>query len=163
MIKKVFLNQLSKKSIESTTTPVSFIHAKKIGILTIYEHSETNWKIVSNLEAEGKNTRVISFVNNPIKDQSYPAHTFNSKDIGLTGTILSNELLHFAKQKYDYILCLDTTSNKFIKYILSKTEATHKIGLYDPSLKGILDMMIKPTTDNPIEELVKYAKMIRHD
>jgi len=163
MIKKVFLNQMSKKSVDSENEPVSFLHAQTIGILTTYESAELNWKVVSNLEGEGKNTRVISFVNNPVKGETYPAHTFTSKDISLTGNILSDELLYFSKQKFDFLLCLDTTGNKFIKYILSKTQATHKIGLYDPSLEGILHMMIKPTTHNPIEELLRYAKMIRHD
>lgn len=163
MIKESFLNQLSKKPIVSTSEPVSYLHAKSIGILTTYESTDLNWKVVSNLDAEGKSTRVISFVNNPVKGKTYPAHTFNSKDISLMGNILSGEVLYFSKQKFDFLLCLDTTGNKFIKYILSKTLAAHKIGLYDPSLEGILDMMIKPTTNSPIEELIKYAKMIRHD
>lgn len=163
MIKKAFLNQMSKKSVESTSTPVSYLHAKSIGILTTYESSELNWKVVSNLEIEGKTTRVLSFINHPVKGETYPAHTFTARDISLTGTILSEEVLYFSKQKYDFLLCLDTTGNTFIKYLLSKTEATHKIGLFDPSLEGILDMMIKPTSHSPIEELIKYAKMIRHD
>ncbi|MCP4457285.1 MAG: hypothetical protein GY816_04545 [Cytophagales bacterium] len=163
MIKKIFLNHLSKKKAKTENESVSFQQARSIGILTTYDSSELNWKVVSNLEGEGKNTRVISFVNNPIKGETYPAHTFTSKDVSLIGNILSYELLYFCKQKYDFLLCLDTTGSNFIKYILAKTEATHKIGLYDPSLEGILDMMIKPTTENPIVELVRYAKMIRHD
>ena len=161
MIKEAFLNQMSKRTVKSTSVPVSYLHAKSVGILTTYESSELNWKVVSNLEIEGKNTRVVSFVNNPVKGETYPAHTFTAHDISLTGTILSEEALYFSKQKYDFLLCLDTTGNKFIKYILSKTEAAHKIGLFHPSLEGILDMMIKPTSDSPIEELIKYAKMIR--
>lgn len=162
MIKKALLNQMSKKSIGSEKEPVSFLHAKSIGILATYESSKLNWKVVSNLDSEGKNTRVISFVNNPAKGETYPPHTFNSKDISLTGTILSDELLYFTKQKYDFLLSLDTTGNKFIKYVLAKTQATHKVGLYNSTLVGILDMMVKPTSGSPIEELVKYAKMIRH-
>jgi len=163
MIKEVFLNWLSKKKTISEQNPVSFQHAKSIGILTTYDSSELNWKVVSNLEGEGKSTRVISFVNNPVKGETYPAHTFTSKDISMSGNILSDELLYFCKQEYDFLLCLDTSSNKYIKYVLAKTQATHKIGLYDTNFEGILDMMIKPTTESPIEELVKYAKMIRHD
>ena len=163
MIKKAVLNQMSKNPVASASTSVSYIHARSIGILTTYESSKLNWKVVSNLEIEGKNTRVISFINEPVKDETYPAYTFTAKDISLAGTILSEEVLYFSKQKYDFLLCLDTTGNKFIKYILSRTEATHKIGLFDPSLEGILDMMIKPTTDSPIDELIRYAKMIRHD
>lgn len=162
MIKKIFLNHLSKRKADLETQPVSFLHAQSIGLLTTYERAKLNWRIVNQLESEGRNVHMISFVNNPVKGETYPAHTFTSKDIGLTGTILSDELLYFSRQRYDFLLCLDTTSNKFIKYILAKSQAVHKIGLYDSGLESILDMMIKPTTDSPIEELVKYAKMIRH-
>ncbi len=163
MFKKAILNYLSSKKIE-LSDPIGFDRSNSVGILSIYEDEYDLGELLQELEGKGKSPRVVSLVLRPQKDKVYPTNCFTEKDIGLTGTILSDELLYFTKQKYDFLLCIDSTGNNFIKYLLSKTQARHRIGFHHPNHEGLLDMMIKPGKDSsPIGELLKYLKMIRHD
>ena len=164
MIKKAFLNRLSRKSkSEAHPGPVSYRNAQSIGVIGLYEKTERSWNTVAQLESEGKNVRVINFISKPEKGKEYPQHTFSSKDISLTGSILNEEVDYFRRQSFDFLISLDTTGNKFIRYLVSITKANHKIGVYDKSLEGVMDMMVMPTNQNPLEELLRYTRMIRHD
>ncbi len=162
MIKKLFLNILSKKASPSPVEPVGFNRATKIGIIANSEESDLNNQIIQELEDLGKSVRMVSFIQNFDKKIAYPPQTFSSKDIGTTGSILSDDLLYFCKQKYDFLLSFDQTENRIFKYLLSITEANHKIGFHQVQLEGILDLMVIPKTNHPIEELIKYTKMIHH-
>lgn len=163
MIKSIFLRSLSKRK-PGSGEHIGFDRANSVGILSVNGNETELRELTMELEANNKSPRVVSFVTNPEKGKTLPPHSFTAKDISMTGTILSDELLYFTKQKYDFLLCLDSTGNKFIKYLLAKTDAKHRIGFYHENFEGLLDMMIKPgKVDSPISELVRYLKMIRHD
>ena len=163
MLKSALLKKLSKKTTPSSE-PISFSRANSIGILSIYEDALDLDELVQELETVGKSPRISRFIRKPEKDKEYMGGCFTEKDINLSGTILSSELAYFTKQNYDFLLCLDASGNNFVKYILSKTHAKHRIGLYHPNFKSQLDMMIKPDDRNtPVKEVLRYLKMIRHD
>jgi len=163
MIKKALLNRLSRK-VEKAGEPISYQHAKTFGIIGLNESSNQVEELTRALEKDGKSVRIICFVPRPNKKETYPPTSFTSKDITLSGTIQSVELLYFTKQSYDFLLCLDPSGSKFIKYVLAKTVASHKVGLFHANFNAHLDMMIKPKNqDNAPAELMKYVKMIRHE
>lgn len=163
MLKKALLNRFSRK-VASQSEPISFDRANSVGILTVYEDNLDLDDLLVELEGKGKSPRLVTLITRPQKDKTYPKNCFTEKDISLTGTILSDELLYFTKQKYDFLLCLDSSGNNFIKYLLSKTQARHRIGFHHPNHEGLLDMMIKTGPDlSPVAEILKYLKMIRHD
>lgn len=163
MIKKAFLKYLSKNS-SAPREPVSFDRANSVGIISRHEDEAQLDELVSSLMDLGKKPRKVSFVGQPVKNREYPSHAFNSKDISMTGSILSDELNYFTKQKYDFLICTDTTGSDYIKYLLAKTHAQHRIGFFHSNFAKQLDMMIIPDANtSPIAQLMKYMKMIRHD
>jgi hypothetical protein len=163
MIKKLFLNRLSK-TIEQSPEPIGYQRSNTVGILALDEFQSQLDEVTRSLEQDGKRPRIVSFVPNPIKNQTYPKHSFTPKDISITGTILADELLYFTKQSYDFLLCFDPSGSKFIKYLLAKTSARHRIGLFHPNFEGHLDMMVKPdNTTNAVKDVMTYVKMIRND
>ena len=163
MLKNTFLNRLSKK-ISRIGDSVSFDRANSVGILSIYENFDQLKELTLELEQLGKSPRIATLITKPKKNTDYPKHTFTTKDISITGTIQSDELLYFTKQKFDFLLCLDDSGNKILKYILSKTNAQHRIGFYNPNYEGILNMLIKLNPEvSPVSQMIKYMKMIKHD
>lgn len=163
MLKKALLKKLSKK-LSPSRGPISFDRANTVGIIGIYEERNALDQLQKEFEQLGKKPRVISLITQPEKNKEYPAHTFTKKDVTIMGSIQSDELLYFTKQKYDFLLCLDHTGNPIIKYLLSKTEAQHRIGFHHSEFEDMLDMMILlGEDDSPSEEILKYVKMIRHN
>ncbi|MFZ9046921.1 MAG: DUF6913 domain-containing protein [Cyclobacteriaceae bacterium] len=161
MFKKAIIRQLSKtnKNKQPEITPE---RRDSVAILSLYEKDSELQELKAELEQLGKSPRLLAFVNQVDKNEEYPSHTFNSKHIGLTGNILSEEIQYFTKQHYDYLICLDDSGNDFIKYLLSKTSAQHRIGFYNPNFEGLIDFMIKTEPKHsPINELLKYMKMIK--
>lgn len=160
MLKKAVLGRLSKR--KNNAVPLDSDRTGSVGILEVFESHVDRNLLIEDLKLLGKNPRLVSFVPNPDKNRTYPPNTFNPKDISLTGTILTDQLEYFTKLKYDYLISLDDTGNKFVKYILSKTNAQHRIGLYHSNFEGLLDMMIKPGENGSVvRELMKYIRMIR--
>jgi len=163
MIKKALLNRLSKK-VEKSGEPISYARATTFGIVGLHEMSRQMEELSRAFQDDGKSCRVLYFVPKPNKKETYPTNTFTPKDITLSGTLQSVELQYFTKQAYDFLLCLDPSGSKFMKYLLSKTASGHKIGLFHGNFKAHLDMMIKPKEmEKASAELMKYVKMIRHD
>jgi hypothetical protein len=163
MIKKAFLSRLSKK-INLLTTPMTFDRDQSVGIIAIEEFEDQMNKLALTLEGEGKRPRKVCFISEPLKNKSYPPQSFTKKDIGITGAIHSSELLYFTKQTYDFLICIDPTGDPHIKYLLSKTQARHRIGLYHTNFVSHLDMMIKPSSmDQAVSEMMRYVKMIKND
>lgn len=163
MFKKAFLSRLSKR-IASLSEPISFDRSHTVGILAVDSFENQMDELALALENEGKRPRKISFITEPVKNKSYSEQSVTSKDISLTGVIHSSELLFFTKQTYDFLICIDPTGNPYIKYLLSKTQARHRIGLYHANFAHHLDMMVKPREmTNAVEELMKYVKMIKND
>ncbi|MEQ9232091.1 MAG: hypothetical protein RIF46_15510, partial [Cyclobacteriaceae bacterium] len=91
--------------------PISFDRSNSVGILSIYEDGYDLEELLLELEEKGKSPRVVSLILKPQKDKTYPKNCFREKDISLTGNIHSDELLYFTKQKYDFLLCIDSTGN----------------------------------------------------
>lgn len=163
MIKRAFLSRLSRK-INSLTDPISYDRAHSVGIIAIHEFESQMNDLALEFEKEGKRPRLVSFISNPVKNKIYSLQSFTAKDISITGVINSGELLYFTKQTYDFLICIDPTGNEYVKYLLSKTQAKHRIGLYHASFADQLDMMIKPIkSEEAVEELMKYVKMIKND
>lgn len=163
MIKKALLNRLSKK-VEKSGEPTSYSSALSFGIVGLYELSDQIESLAKAFQGEGKSCRTIYFVTKPNKKENYPTNTFTPKDITLSGAIQSVELQYFTKQAYDFLICLDPSGSKFMKYLLSKTVSGHKVGLFHANFKAHLDMMLMPKEiENASAELIKYVKMIRHD
>ncbi len=163
MLKKALIRQLSNR-FKDAGQPISSDRIDSVAILSLHENSAEIDDLKGQLERLGKSPRIVTFISNFDKKKEYPLHSFSSKDIGITGSILSEELQFFTRQKYDYLLCLDRSGNDFIKYLLSKTTAQHRIGFYHPTFKGLLDLMVKTEPQHvPITELLKYMNMIRHD
>lgn len=163
MIKKALLGRLSRKK-RTGGEPVSYDKAHAVGLISLYESDGICNELINELKIEGKNPHWICMVPKPDKNQEYPEEAFSAKDISMTGRVLSNNLKAFIKQKYDYLICLDTTGNRFIKYIVSRTSAHHRVGLYHSEYENLLDMMVKSDgTVNDFQELMKYLKLIRHD
>ena len=160
MIKRLFISKLSKKA-NSLTEEISYDRAHTVGILCIHEFEDQMNRIALEFSNEGKRPRLVSFVENPIKGKIYSNQSYTSKDFSVNGTIISGELSFFTKQIYDFLICIDPTGNSYIKYLLSKTQARHRIGLYHPNFENQLDMMIKPGSEDAVGELMRYVKMIK--
>lgn len=163
MFKKAFLRRLSRQFTPSSGD-ISYARAHSVGIITLHEWQDQVLELSTELEREGKSPRVVAFVPQPKKNEEYPPHTFTPKDITLTGGILSDELLYFTKQQYDFLLCFDHTGSDFIKFLLAKTQARHRIGIFHSNFAGHLDMMVKPQeNERAVRDLLRYVKMIRND
>lgn len=163
MLKKALIRRLSN-SFKGYLSDISSERVNSVAILSLYEHDAELQELKLELEQLGKSPRILAFISQYDKNTAYPTHAFNHKDIGLTGRILSEEIQYFVKQEYDYLISLDRSGNDFIKYLLSKTKAQHRIGFYHPSFEGILDLMIKTEPQHaPLNELLKYMKMIKND
>jgi hypothetical protein len=163
MIKKAFLSRLSRK-IVSLPDQISLDRDHSVGIIATEDYEDQMKSLAFALEKEGKRPRRVCFIANPIKNKTYSERSFTSKDISMTGLIRSTELLYFTKQAYDFLICIDPTGDPHIKYLLSKTQARHRIGLYHPNFAYHLDMMIKPKAlEQAVEELIKYVKMIKNE
>ncbi len=164
MIKKALLERLAMNQSRLADYSVDFDQAYSIGIIGQYHSAhQPLLDIKSWLEADGKRVDLVELAHKPDNETVYPKTTFFTSDVSLLGKIQKEALRKFCDKPFDFLIVVDHAANALLKFIISKSNARQKVGLYQKDFEGILTMMVRPKDPKEgIKELYHYLKMIKH-
>ncbi|MFN8691480.1 MAG: DUF6913 domain-containing protein, partial [Cyclobacteriaceae bacterium] len=136
MFKNTFLrwrtNNARKKN-KSIRASLPYPQAMSIGVLFTVEdkakHDEVK-RLVKVLETEGKKVRVLEFLPRKKENYDFLFDFFTIDELSFWGSLQSDKALHFADTTFDYLFNLDTEPNDLIDYLLARSKAHCRVGVY---------------------------------
>lgn len=141
-----FLNKrvLKKQTKPIKRNPLSLENAQWIGILfdaTSIEHIEATTKYVDQLRKQGKQVRLLGYVNDKSKEIALPFPYFSKSEVSLLHIPTGNAVENFMTQTFDILFVLHPKSTPLFEYIATLTDARLKAGPFSAA-KDTFDFMV---------------------
>lgn len=173
-IQSFFLNLKNKKAAAEKTTPrknVPYSQARQVGILFMNEREEDYAainKFVQKLTREGKKiTALTYFEHTQSNGYDFYFDSFTKEQISATGVITSDKVERFIESDFDYVFCINKHSFLPFDYILLRSKAKCRIGMYLEEKPECFELMIKPkpedTLESLLDQLLKYLQALIPD
>jgi hypothetical protein len=159
------LNFSSSDKIERK--PVSFEKANHIGMLissTSLKDAGSVNEFASRLIKEGKKVTAICFISGKKSFHfDFPCFYFSWEDIDWKGRF-KREIIHsFIKTPFDYLYSINIFPILLFKYILNKSKAGCRVGLFEENAP--LDLMIMIPEDQDLSfligHMINYSQKIK--
>jgi len=120
----------------------------------------------SQLNDIGKEVDILCYHHG--KEDIYPVHPFFSiNQINSLGQIKSDAYKQFVHKQFDYLIVLDFSTTEITNHLLSKSNATYRVGVHDGESVDHYDLLVNVNPSAGIEKLIaqllKYIKVIRHE
>jgi hypothetical protein len=173
-IQSFFLNLKNKKAAAEKTTPrknVPYSQARQVGVLFMNEREEDYAainKFVQKLTREGKKITALTYFDH-IQSNGYDFYfdSFTKEQISATGVITSDKVERFIESDFDYVFCINKYSFLPFDYILLRSKAKCRIGMYVEEKPECFELMIKPkpedTLESLLDQLLKYLQALIPD
>jgi hypothetical protein len=170
-VKKYFLTNRVKSQKEIQRSTINYNQSKQIGILfAMKEKMDLTWikEIKDYFEKEGKEVSFIAFKKKKYKENPLPTYviSYTLKDLSITGKINSQEIKNFIHTSFDYLMCVDKIISPEIAYIIQKSQAKCRAGVFNEELSFLFEFMLiqeeKHTIQEKLIELVNQLKKIRY-
>lgn len=125
-------------------------------------------QVLVNKKKLPSNIEIICISNNSDADLSRieASNCISYKKISIIGKIKNAALLHFIKSPFDYLVSLSLSKRPIEKFILAKSRAKCRVGIYDEEFLAYYDFMVKlnENSDTSIElrfeKIFNYLKLI---
>lgn len=165
MLKKIWIKLITNSVEKKRDQNVDSIKKRSNSIGLIYSidqsmDDELIEDLVSDMKADGKQVSVLAFCKNK-KNTSSKYSIFDSSDIGFFGKYLSDDLISFTEQQYEFAINLDQKRHYLTDYLFANLNAKCRVGITEEENRNHLEMILK--FGNPIksQEIIKYLKMIQ--
>ena len=150
-------------------TNIIFKDSLAIGILFSQELN-TNIEIIekfkNKLLNEGKSVKILTCITNSKIISNSENVVFSLKDISVTGKIENDKLIDFLKTEFDFLFCLAPIYNPLINFVLQKSVARCRVGIYNGSNFENYEFMIKVPQEQDLEislnQMLYYVKVMKN-
>jgi hypothetical protein len=169
MFKNTFLrwrtNNARKKN-KSIRASLPYPQAMSIGVLFTVEdkakHDEVK-RLVKVLETEGKKVRVLEFLPRKKENYDFLFDFFTIDELSFWGSLQSDKALHFADTTFDYLFNLDTEPKDLIDYLLARSKAHCRVGVYHEDHTVDFELMIRKNGDQHslADNMHRYVAQLR--
>lgn len=160
-IQKFFNKRLLKKRPKPIKRkPLSLEHAQWIGVLfdaTSIEHIEATTKYVEQLRKEGKQVRLLAYVDDKSKEIALPFPYFSKNDVNLFHIPSSNTVENFITQTFDILFVLHPKSTSLFEYIATLTDARLKVGPFSND-KNTFDFMVDMSGQSALHYFINQVE-----
>jgi hypothetical protein len=160
-IQSFFLNLKNKKAAAEKNTlrkNIPYPQARQIGLLFINEREEDYAAInrfVQKLAREGKKVTALTYFEHP-QSNGYDFYfdSFTKEQISATGVINSDKVERFIETDFDYVFCINKYSFLPFDYILLRSKAKCRVGMYLEEKPECFELMIRPRQEDTLEGLL---------
>lgn len=157
-------NQLRKNNTQRTS--ISFKKAERVGLLfTIEDRTKHDHikQFIHRLEQDGKKVQAFAFLPPKKENFEFLFDFFSPQEVSFWGAVKSDHALRFADTAFDYLLCLDNKPNDYICYLLARSKARCRAGIFREELKPYFELMVTgvKTTSALIEQLYQYTQKLK--
>ncbi len=176
MLGSVFLpyhiKKYCKRKVQRFTR--SFDAADTIGLICSYQTLIKGHQVhdlIDKLKKQDKSVKILVFYDNilPIrytssKILSGSTSSFSKRDLSFLGFWSKGPVKTFVSNKFDFLINLDSVSNKFIDSVLAESKALCRVGPYTAG-SGFLELMVKTERNDPkqyIDDTLKLLGAIRN-
>jgi hypothetical protein len=150
------------KNNKSLRDNIGFNKAKQIGIIFSSKSKAKNdaiQKYTEELRESGKDVTVLAFVSKNADIPPGHIDHFSQNELTITGVIRNEKALKFTEKTFDYLVCLDTQADLYVKNILAMSKAKFRLGTYvDDESEDYFEMMIKLKHDSNFDHLIEEIK-----
>jgi hypothetical protein len=168
-MKLKFLRLRTRNQLKKNKTPrssISFKKAEQIGLLfTIEDRTKHDHikQFIHKLEQDGKKVQAFAFLPPKKENHEFLFDFFSPQEVSLWGAVKSAHALRFADTAFDYLLCLDSKPNDYICYLLARSKARCRAGIFGEELKPYFELMVNGVRSTPalIEHLYQYTQKLK--
>jgi len=145
----------------------SFDAADTIGLICSYNTLIKGHQVhdlIDQLEKQDKSVKILVFHDNSSKISSGSTTSFSKKDLSFFGFWSKGPVKTFVSNKFNFLINIDSVSNKFIDSVLAESKALCRVGPYRAGL-GFLELMVKTERNDPkqyIDDTLKLLGEIRN-
>lgn len=157
-------NQLRKNKTQRSSSP--FKKAEHIGLLFTIEDRNKHDQIkqfIHRLEQDGKKVQAFAFL--PPKKENYEFlfDFFTPQEVSLWGAVKSDHAIRFADTSFDYLICLDNRPNEYICYLLARSRARCRAGIFSEELKPYFELMVNgvKSTSALTDQLYQFIQKLK--
>jgi hypothetical protein len=160
-IQSFFLNLKNKKAAAEKSVlrkNVPYTEARQVGILFASEREEDYTvinKFVQRLAKDGKKIMALTYFER-LQSNGYDFQFdyFTKEQISATGVLTSEKVDRFIEANFDYLFCISKHSFLPFDYILLRSRAKCRIGMYIEEKPDCFELMIKPKPEDTLESLM---------
>jgi len=154
------------KSNKSLRSSIPYQQALSIGILFSVEDKQKHEAIkdfIKQLQQDGKKVTVLEFLPKQKENYEFLFDFFTTKDLSFWGKVNSPDADKFMEMPFDYLYCIDNTSNPLIMHLLAKSKAKCRIGKFSKQDNAFFELMIEQngSVKNLIDSMYKYSKQLK--
>ena len=167
LINRSFLRKRTERLLrenKSSGNTLSYQNAKAIGILftqTDRNKYEAIKNLVKRFKNDEKQVEVLCYLEKGGENYDFRYDYITSKDVGMWGKMQAPSALKFAENRFDYLYYLDLKRNIYLENVLAMCKASCRIGFYQKSNDGMLDLMVqvkgKSSYEAAIEQILFYT------
>ncbi len=173
-IQSFFLKLKNKKAAREQSpvrVNIPYAEARQVGVLFMNETEEDYAvinKCIKKLNTDGKKVRALTyFERTQSNGYDFQFDYFTKEQISATGVIKGDKVERFIESDFDYLFCVARHSFLPFDYILLKSRAKFRIGMYLEEKPDCFELMIKPkpedTLDSLVNQLFFYLKALLPD
>jgi hypothetical protein len=170
MFKKTFLRWRTgnaRKKNKSIRASLPYPQAMSIGVLFTVEdkakHDEIK-RLVKMFEAEGKKVQVLEFLPRKKENYDFLFDFFTVDELNFWGALQSVKALKFADTSFDYLFNPDREPNDLIDYLLARSKAHCRVGVYREDHTTDFELMIGPGNGKQqslADDMHRYVTQLR--
>ncbi|MBX2941981.1 MAG: hypothetical protein KF860_06520 [Cyclobacteriaceae bacterium] len=154
------------KSNQSLRTSIPYHEAISVGLIFSVEDKQKHEEIkdfIKKLQQDGKKVTVLEYLPNKKENYEFLFDFFTQKDLSFWGKLASPGADKFMEIPFDYLYCVDNTSNPLIKHLLAKSKARCRIGRFSKQDHSFFELMIEQngSVKNLIDSMYKYSKQLK--
>lgn len=140
----------------------SYSNATQIGLM-ISDEMNLDHDLLQSLksvfEKDNKTVRMVFFSNS--KESPVPECTdltADSESLNFIGQVKDEEILSFAEESFDFLICLSDNITPFMRLVLNKSNAKCRILFGTEEHPDLFEFTIKPSEDGSRADLIKNLK-----
>lgn len=170
-MKKALLQKKTEKKLREAgrhKVP-GFDHAQKVGVLftlSTKKHYDETKEFVRILKDCGKQVKTLAFKPKNSENFELFFDFFTEKDFNFWGKPVSENVVDFLDNPFDYLFCLDDQLHEFTAFMLAHSKAKSRIGIYDSQNDPFFEFMVGKTPHaekvNYSEQMLNYLQKITH-
>ncbi|MBC7920957.1 MAG: hypothetical protein H7Z75_07665 [Ferruginibacter sp.] len=143
--------------------------AKNIGLLFDSNYEELEARSINylyrRLREGNKNVKALThFPRERSSPFDFRFDFFTDKDLTLVGKIKSNAVDIFVDTEFDFLYCIDQRAFLPFEFILARSKAKFRVGIYHEQKPDFLELMVNPLQDQDltdvIDQMLAYTKRI---
>lgn len=137
---------------------MNYKDARHIGILFSMQSQEEFESIRAfekKLQKDGKKVSVLCYLHEKVENFNFHYDIFNGKDFSLWGKIQAANVQAFISQPFDILICLESSPNFYIEYLMAASQAHFRIGPHASEKEDLYELMIRQPEGAELNELLK--------